>query len=63
MELAARITCSVVLDRDASVLFVASKIRFFPPFSNGCLTSWWLDDKVGSSTVAVQYYMQMFSCD
>ena len=62
MELAVGRTCSVVLDRDASVLFVASKIRF--PFFfflyYGCLTCWWLDDKVGSSTVAALYYMQMF---
>ena len=39
---------------------------FFFSFSNACLTCWWLDDKVGSSAEAVQYYryyMQMFSND
>ena len=38
----------------------------FFSFSNACLTCWWLDDKVGSSAEAVQYYkyyMQMFSND
>ena len=37
-----------------------SVFLFFFFLYYGCLTCWWLDDKVGSSTVAALYYMQMF---
>jgi len=58
-----RSTCFRIVrgDKDDPFSFL-----FFFSFSNACLTCWWLDDKVGSSAEAVQYYkyyMQMFSND